>query len=155
MQNNEKLTRQKIEMEIRNRFETEFETRFREKDEEKAELFDQIHELKDALEHYKMLVTNYYTAWNDKNWEELITINNQVHEISDSNDIVKQMLYDINKTMKEIHDNDRKTISDHQDDQILSNNEDEQVLSNYEDQEIQTVPGVQSDNGNSFDLLLI
>ena len=65
------------------------------------------------------------------------------------------MLYDINKTMEEIHDNDKKTISDHQDDQILSNNEDEQVLSNYEDQEIQTVPGVQSDNGNSFDLLLI
>ena len=64
------------------------------------------------------------------------------------------MLYDINKTMEEIHEEDRKTISDHQE-QILSNNEDEQVLSNYEDQEIQTVPGVQSDNGNSFDLLLI
>ena len=146
----EKAIRQRVEMELRNQFESEFEIRFKEKDEEKAELFDQIHELKDTLEHYKVFVTNYYTACNDKNWEELMIINNQVDEISDSNDIVKQMLYDINNKMDEMHEEDRKTISNCQNEQEKFHYEDDQVSSNYEDKKIQTVPGVQSDNGNCF-----
>lgn len=100
----ENAIREKVQKELQEMYDKQTEERRIMIDEERAELFQEINELKEALEHYKTVATNYYEASFDEQWPRMKDINKELEEIGENNELIQQMLNDINEKRKLLED---------------------------------------------------